>query len=666
MQGQGVNQLGRQLSPVGVEAEETLQAIVVGEADALVIETKNGPRVYTLKDSNDAYRLLVENMAQAALVLEAEGTVLYCNGRLPELLSRKNVIGHNFLECVAPAQRERAEGLLREGAVRPASAEFSLLAANGSSVAVQAAATPLEFNEQASVALVVSALDDIEALKVSETKLRASEERLRRVLETEAVGVLFFDREGVLIEANDVFLRMVGYERADIDAKRLDWRSFTPPDGIAEAKKQMAQYLQVGRIGPHEREYLHKDGSRRWMLFSGRDLGDGTFSQFCVDISDRKRAEAGLQEAGRRKDAFLATLAHELRNPLAAISNGLGALQRLNTEDPDDLHVMLRRQAAHLVHLVDDLLEVSRISRGKIELRKQPVDLSEMVRQAVEASGPMIESKGHELTVRLDEAPLIVEGDATRLSQVVTNLLDNAAKFTPRGGRIFIETGRAGNTATLLVRDSGVGVSPEELATIFDLFVQLDPSVRGSQGGLGIGLALSRQLVELHGGRIEARSSGLGCGSEFYVQLPLIQQISSNAPGPRVVAPRPRGDSAPTRVLIVDDDADVAESLSLLLRCLGIGTRIANNASAALAAVADSAPQLVFLDLGMPGVDGYETARRIRALPEGKSLILAALSGWGREEDKQRAAAAGFDHHFVKPIELDAIEALIAALPRVV
>ncbi len=661
--GADADNLAHQLAPLGVEAEETLQAIVLGEADALVLETKKGPRVYTLKDANEAYRQLVENIAQPALLLGSQGTILYCNGRLPQLLSVDGVIGHNFLEYVALAEKERVERLLGEGATKSASAEFSLVASSGLPISVRTAATPLQFNDQPSIALVVTALDDIEALKVSEAKLRKSEERLRLVLETEAVGVLFFDSQGVLIEANDVFLRMVGYDRAEVESRRLTWLTFTPSEDFNESEQQIAQFLRTGRIGPQEKQYLHKNGSRRWMLLSGRDLGDGTISEFCVDITDRKNAEAALQEANRGKDAFLATLAHELRNPLASISNALAALQSATTDSPEKIYAMVSRQTAHLAHLVDDLMEVARISRGNIELRKQPLDLSEMARQVIDANARLIKGKGHELALRLAETSVMVEGDPTRLSQVVANLLDNAVKFTPPGGRIEIETQRADRLGMLIVRDTGVGVPPEKRATIFELFAQVAPLSQGPAGGLGIGLALARQIVELHGGSIEARSAGIGGGSEFCVRLPLAEMTTETADASLAKPPNSTAGVARAKVLVVDDNVDVAESLSMLLRCLGLETRTAHSADAALAAIAESTPQLVFLDLGMPGTDGYETARLIRATPKGKSLVLAALSGWGRAEDKMRTADAGFDHHFVKPINPSDVEALVAHLP---
>jgi signal transduction histidine kinase/ActR/RegA family two-component response regulator len=386
-----------------------------------------------------------------------------------------------------------------------------------------------------------------------------------------------------------------------------------------------------------------------------------------VDITERRRIEQALRENDRRKDEFLATLAHELRNPLAPIRNAVYLLQKLDGDDPvakdrgRSLVTMMEKQVAHLIRLVDDLLEVSRITSGKIELRKQHVDLAAVIHQAIQTSEPLINAGRHKMSVSLSSKPLIVDGDLVRLTQVFANLLNNAAKYTLPEGHIEISTKRDGDEAVVSVRDSGIGISADTLPRVFDLFTQSSRALSHAQGGMGVGLALARSLVEMHGGRVEGRSGGIGHGSEFVVRLPLtITSSRGEETGSEATVSSTAGSH---RVLVVDDDRDVADTLVMLLQSMGADVRVAYGGAAALPAVAEFKPHFAFVDIGMPVMDGYETVRRIRMLPEGKDIVLAALSGWGRDEDRRRATEAGFDHHFVKPIDIDALENLLGSAP---
>jgi signal transduction histidine kinase/ActR/RegA family two-component response regulator len=366
------------------------------------------------------------------------------------------------------------------------------------------------------------------------------------------------------------------------------------------------------------------------------------------------------EEADQRKDEFLATLAHELRNPLAPIRNALNLLQLSGAAQPSSgLWEMMDRQVDHMVRLVDDLMEVSRITRGKIVLRREAVNLDEVISAAVETSRPLLESARHELTVSMPPQPLVVEADAMRLAQVFANLLNNAVKYTDAGGRIEIEARRDGDAATVSVRDSGIGIAPEALSNVFDMFVQLDARGNRSQKGLGIGLTLVRSLVELHGGSVTARSPGLGRGSEFLVSLPLAARAAARA-GAR--APSSARMAGLPRAMVVDDNVDAAETLAALLRLLGAEVRVVHDGAAALEALNAFRPAVVFLDLGMPGMDGYETARRIRARPGASDLLLVAVTGWGQARERSQTAEAGFNHHLVKPAELEALQGLLASL----
>ena len=377
-----------------------------------------------------------------------------------------------------------------------------------------------------------------------------------------------------------------------------------------------------------------------------------------------------LREADRRKDEFLATLAHELRNPLAPIHNSLQILKipTLDAATAEGTRKMLERQVHHLVRLVDDLLDVSRVMRGKIDLRLERVELATVVARAVETVQSLIEARRHELTVRLPPESLLLHADPVRLTQIVANLLTNAAKYTGAKGRIGLTARREGGEAVLQVEDTGIGIAQDMLAKVFELFFQVDHTVTKSQGGLGIGLTLVKKLVEMHHGLVEARSAGLGQGSEFVVRLPLLAQE------PRTAIPSSEGQveafdppQAPTgssdhRLLVVDDNQDAADSLALLLRLRGYEVQVAHDGPEALRLVTAYRPKLVFLDIGMPGMDGHEVARRLRQLPGLENVQLAALTGWGQQEDRRRTAEAGFDHHLVKPVDSAALANLLAGL----
>jgi signal transduction histidine kinase len=366
-----------------------------------------------------------------------------------------------------------------------------------------------------------------------------------------------------------------------------------------------------------------------------------------------------VREADRRKDEFLAILGHELRNPLAPISNALQVLKLpgANGHVAEQAREMMERQVQHMVRLVDDLLDVSRIVRGKVDLRREPVELAAAVARAVETVGPLVEAEGHELTVDLPPEPLRVSADLVRLAQVVGNLLNNAARYTERGGKIWVEGRREGNKAVLKVRDTGIGIAPDVVPRIWDLFVQADRRLKGAHGGMGVGLALVKGLVGLHGGTVEAHSEGPGKGSEFIVSLPLLAPGGAGEGRREDEGPSPQ--AASRRVLVVDDNVDAAESLAMLLRLGGHEARVAHDGPSALRLAEAEPPELAFFDIGMPGMDGYELARRFRGHPALKAVVLVALTGWGQDEDRRRTQEAGFDAHEVKPVGPEALQRLL-------
>ena len=421
------------------------------------------------------------------------------------------------------------------------------------------------------------------------------------------------------------------------------------------------------------------------MIASGKTLGLLTFATaesgrvytegdlaLAMDLSNRASVAVentqlyqALRDADRRKDEFLATLAHELRNPLAPVRNALQILKmpRVDAQTIERSREMMERQVQHLVRLVDDLMDVSRVMRGKIELRKEQIELAAVVARAVETVQPLVDAQGHELSVRISSESLLLDADPVRLAQVVGNLLTNAAKYTEPNGRIWLTAERDGEMAVLRVRDNGIGIATQMLPRIFELFVQVDHASTKAQGGLGIGLTLVKNLVEMHNGTVEARSEGLGKGSEFAVRLPVLPNEHDKDHGSQDVrqadrVPSPSGH----RLLVVDDNQDAANSLAMLLKLQGHEVRVAFSGMGAVEMTKTYTPDVIFMDIGMPGMDGYEAARRIREQPGMGKVVMAALTGWGQQEDRRRTAEAGFNHHLVKPPEPAAVKLVLDAV----
>ena len=405
-----------------------------------------------------------------------------------------------------------------------------------------------------------------------------------------------------------------------------------------------------------------------------------------TEVAERARVELALKEADRHKDEFLAMLAHELRNPLAPIYNAVQLMRRNPVADPQLAwsRDVIDRQVAHLSRLVDDLLDVSRITRGKINLTKEPLGISDLIARAVETTHPLVVERAHDLAVEVPDEPLKVFGDPTRLTQALGNILSNAAKYTERGGRIMVAARRDGAEVTIRVRDTGEGIPADLLPVIFNLFTQLDRTSGHAQGGLGIGLSLVRKLVEMHGGSVSAHSDGVGKGSEFVIRLPLHVELEENpdetAPNGRSESERSdaragsvkrpvvadghdAGEPVKRRILLADDNSDALESLATLLQLGGHDVVTASNGALALECAERHKPEVMLLDIGMPMLDGYEVARRVRVQPWGRQITLVALTGWGQDSDRRRSREAGFDSHLVKPLDIDKLTELLAKLP---
>jgi PAS domain S-box-containing protein len=496
-------------------------------------------------------------------------------------------------------------------------------------------------------------------------RLRESPEEQYRLL-TENVkdfAIFLIDTHGRIATWNTGAERILGYQESEIIGQPYSIL-FVPQDII---KSQPEFELDVAREkgkSEDERWHVRKDGTQFWASGVVTPLWDAEgkqrgYAKVMRDITDRKRAETELAEANRRKDEFLAMLGHELRNPLAPVLNGLQILRMEQGLSPNGQQAigMIGRQTALLTRLVDDLLDVSRITRGKIQLRKERVELGTIVRHAVETTQHLIQERKHELSVAYPTESVWLDADPARLEQVVGNLLSNAAKYTEPGGIIALSAERQGPEAIIRVKDTGIGILPEMLPRIFDLFVQADRALDRAQGGLGIGLTVVKALVRMHAGAVAAFSSGIGKGAEFVVRLPVVPEVVPIKPED---APAPAAPGGHLRLLIVDDNTDTVDSLAMLLRLAGYQVITATNGPAGLQAVLAESPDVVLMDLGLPGIDGFEVARRIRE--KTRAPILIAMTGYGQSTDRELSKEAGFEYHLVKPVDPVKLQNLLAQL----
>ena len=519
------------------------------------------------------------------------------------------------------------------------------------------------------VALVYQMRRNLAARDRAAAGLVAQKELFRTTLASLGEGVVTCDTEGRVTFMNGAAEALTGW-RADravgqpIDdvVRVVDESTHQPLDnsallalsrGLAIAIRPRGRL--IGRAGSDERPV--DDGASP--ILDGEGHVGGAVLVF-RDITERKRSEDALREADRRKDEFLAVLAHELRNPLAPLRNALQIvrLSAFNRTSIEQVWGMMERQVLQMVRLIDDLLDVSRITRDKLELRKGLVDIREVVESALEMSAPIMQRYGHRVTVDLPKECPVIEGDRVRLVQIVENLLTNAAKYSEEGGQIAIAVQDDGAELRIRVKDGGIGIPPAMLERIFEMFTQVDRSLERSRGGLGIGLTLVKRLVELHGGRVSAHSDGPNKGSEFTVVLPVAAARPIAAPHVEAAAAGAR-----RRIVVADDNADSAQTMARVLALMGHEVRVAGDGEECLAVCEEVRPHVALLDIGMPRLNGYETARAIRACPWGAGTVLVAMTGWGQDEDVKRAMAAGFDHHLVKPVDHAKLTALLGAAP---
>jgi PAS domain S-box-containing protein len=501
---------------------------------------------------------------------------------------------------------------------------------------------------------------DITARTRAEEALDRERELLGTVFDRIPAMLTVYQPDTRVLRLNPAFERATGWSARDAAGVSLMEQCYPDP----AYRERVREFMQSCRGGWMDLLMRTRDGRDLETSWANVRLSDGTQVGIGLDITDCKRYEQSLKEADRRKDEFLATLAHELRNPLAPLRNGLQLLRLAgdNRAVAEQAQDMMERQLQQMVRLIDDLLDVSRITRGKLQLRSQQVSLASVVRSAVEGSRPLIEAFGHALGVTLPPEPVWLDADPTRLAQVFGNLLTNAAKYTDPGGHIGLTAERHGGEVVVLVRDTGVGIAPEHLPRLFEMFSQVDSALERSQGGLGIGLSLVKGLVEMHGGKVEARSEGPGKGSEFIVRLPVSgagPEQESGSAGEREARSAPG-----RRILVAEDNRDTADSLAAVLRLAGHEVHVTQDGLEAVKAAGWFRPDVALLDIGMPRLNGYEAARRIREQPGGKLVTLVAITGWGQEEDKRQAAEAGFDRHLTKPVDPRALEQiLVLAVP---
>lgn len=529
--------------------------------------------------------------------------------------------------------------------------------------------SPVRDADAAVIAVLVFAVD-VTARVLGRVELDRSVERLR--LAAEATGFASYDFD--LVEGRSVWSeelgRLTGHESARPVSDEHIMRLVHPDDRERfERAARDAREARASNTRSIEVRIVRPDGAVRWVRDTGRVLVDARTGRATrlvgtlQDITERRQAQDALRESDRAKDEFLAILGHELRNPLAPLRTALDLLQQ-GEHDPEPLGrlvTMMDRQLSHLTRLVDDLLNVSRISRGEIEVRRMPLALDAVLDAALEQTREAVHTRRHALVVRGPEEQLSVDGDFERLTQVLANLLRNAARYTDPGGHILVEAGRDGEQAVVRVRDDGYGIPPEQLESVFAMFSQVPEHRAKTDGGLGIGLALSRQLVELHGGTVEATSEGPGHGSEFVVRLPLRTRAETAPAREHAAAPASVATVVPRRVLVVDDNVDAARALQRLLDLKGHTAEVAHDGRTALAVLERFEAELVLLDLGLPGLDGLDVARLIRSRPGGGTIRIVAVTGWGQDEDRARTREAGFDEHLTKPIRAAEILALVAA-----
>ena len=649
------------------EAEETLRALSNGELDAVVV----GADVYRLESASDATdrfrRDVLAQMEDAVLALDVKGHVIYLNPAAERHLglSAAHMLGLALekvytQEWLSPADEADFQAALdKAGFWRGRSRH---IAPDGRKRLVESSVSRMRDTKGAVIGSL-AVIRDVSEQAASEAALLESRARLQFTLDAARIGAWDLDLQTGTARRSARFDRCFGYSEPPESWTYQIFLAHLHPEDRSLIERGFQEAIDSSGEWHFECRVVWSDSSVHWIEAHGKVFTEHDKPRrmlgIVFDATERKHVQLALVDADKRKDEFLATLAHELRNPLAPISHSLQILRLSKDKQVHErAQSMIERQLAQMVHLVDDLLDVSRISQGKLELRREWIEIAAVLQNAVDTSQPLIESRNHELVVELPGRTVLVDADMTRLTQVVSNLLNNAAKYTPDGGRILLCAAFNGDSVEITVTDSGIGIPKAMLPRVFDMFTQINRRLERSQGGLGIGLALVKRLVEMHGGSVTARSEGENLGTTLVVRLPAIQGLAPVTPAkPAAVVSQEEGSGL--RVLVVDDNRDSADSLVIALTLNGHVTATAYDGEEALSKAEDFQPDAVLLDIGLPGISGYEAARRMRAQPWGREIVLLALSGWGQEEDQQRSHEAGFDQHLVKPVDPNVLTDLL-------
>lgn len=615
------------------------------------------------------YRQIIESIPGMVFTTDVKGSCEYVNEQWLEFtgVPAEQLLGDGWLEALHPEDRARAfdawqaavegrQGYDLEYRVRRHDGTYEWHKVRGRAIR----------DATGTVVRWLGVAVNVDDLKRAQAAVAARERELQTLADNIPDALCRVDRElrFVFVNAAVAAATGVGLEQS---LGKTNEELGMPPELCNLWDSAMRSVFEHGRPESIEFAFETRSGLHHYTGRLVPEHGpDGKIEHVLAitqDVTDVKRAQHALEDAHRRKDEFLAALAHELRNPLAPIRHGLEILRRYDAVDATvaRTRTMMERQLSHLVRLVDDLLDVARISRGLVELKPQRLELRTILEHAVEATRPPVDARGHSLTVHVPDSPVWIHGDLTRLAQVVGNLLGNAAKYTPSGGHLELWAGVEGGEAVVRVSDDGIGIAAEMLPRVFDLFAQASRCIDHTQGGLGIGLALCHKLAEMHGGSIVAESPGLDRGSTFTLRLPL-------APATDPVADRCDARAEPAcsdrrRILVVDDNLDAAETLAMLLELSGHETATTGSGQQALQVARTWQPEIVFLDIGLPGMDGYEVASRLRADPSTAGVMLVAMTGWGAEGDRRRSMDAGFDLHLTKPVGLEVVANVIARLP---
>ena len=645
---------------------------VFGEA-ARIAETR-------AHQQRELFRVTLRSIGDAVITTDTQGCITDLNEVAESLTgwSHDDALGQSLdrvfnvvNEITYKPVENPAIRALREGVVVGLANHTLLIKKDGTECPIDDSAAPIS-NEFGYVSGCVLIFRDVTAQRVIERN-KASQlltaRLLASIVESSNDAIISKSLDGTIQSWNGAAETLFGYTSEQVKGKHISL--IIPPERIAEEDTIIARLKEGQRIEHFETERVRSDGQHITVSLTISPLKDDSgnvigASKIARDITQRKGLEdnlrklaADLSETDRRKNEFLATLAHELRNPLAPISNMIEVVKRAgsNGELLKQAHETIERQLAQMVRLVDDLLDLNRITHDRLELRRSEVDLATVIEQAVEVARPLIDAAGQKLTIDLPDEAIYLNADQARLAQVFGNLLNNSCKYTPPNGAISLSARRNGNDeVSVSVRDNGAGIPPDKLDSIFDMFMQVDRSSDRSQSGLGIGLTLVKRLVEMHGGSIEVRSAGEEQGSEFVVQLPIISKPAVvSAPVSRE-APEP---SSQRRILIVDDNHDSADSLSMLFEITGNQTYLAHDGVEALESIEKYHPEVIILDIGLPKLDGYEVCRRVREQPWGKEIVIIALTGWGQEDDRRKSEEAGFNWHLVKPVDYDKLLALL-------